>query len=279
MRRILATCTVLLAVWPGVAAGQARSPARRPASSTNDRLGLSCARILSMNPAEWVAYFQKNGPSPAAGGAGGIGRATAAYGRCYDARTDRLAVALARARKGPPLAARRNFSDFESALRDFTEKVAATDDEPSRAEKFAYAALYEKQFRYAFYQSYAAPAKKAAAPPSAPPSAPKPPTQNAAPASGPSEPQAQENVDPLTAAKNHFGALLGAFPDDQMHELHAAFGKVLQRRPPGIATELAVYRYANFLLAPASEALPPAPLFQAARAVFDLPPRRVQLFG
>lgn len=258
MRLTTAALTLLLAAWPGAAAGQTHAPARRPRSRADGRLGLPCTRILERSAADWVAYFQRNAPS-AAGEGSEIGRATAAYGHCYDARTDRLAASLARARRGPSLAARRNFIAFAAALRDFTAKVLATADAPARADQSAYAALFEKQFRYAFYQSYAQPAVKPASSPPAPASATKQPEQKSA--SGSAGPRPEEKLDPLTAAKNHFGELLGEFPDDQMHELHAAFGKVLLLRPPGIAMEQSIYGYANFLLAPASETPPPAPPF------------------
>ena len=56
----------------------------------------------------------------------------------------------------------------------------------------------------------------------------------------------------MTAAKNHFGELLDALPEDKMHELHAAFGDIVSRGEMSEATRLAAYRYAIFVLEPAT---------------------------
>jgi len=58
------------------------------------------------------------------------------------------------------------------------------------------------------------------------------------------------DADPVTQAKNHFGELLGALPDDTMHSLHAAFGQILGPNAFTPETQLQVYRYAIFLLEP-----------------------------
>ena len=80
------------------------------------------------------------------------------YGDCYNARTDRLAASLGKQGKGPLMGARGNFGDFESALKNFTAKALEEAQQSSKVPlapvKTEYAALYEKQFRYAFYQSY-----------------------------------------------------------------------------------------------------------------------------
>jgi hypothetical protein len=60
-------------------------------------------------------------------------------------------------------------------------------------------------------------------------------------------------MDEVTKAKNRFGELLGALPDEKLHELHAAFGRVLGLHEVDAATRLAVYRYAVFLLEPSSK--------------------------
>ena len=54
----------------------------------------------------------------------------------------------------------------------------------------------------------------------------------------------------MTAAKNRFGELLDALPDDKMHALHSAFGDIVSRGEMSEETGLAVYRYAIFLLEP-----------------------------
>lgn len=215
----------------------------RPASATRqktarDARSPACAQILQMSSSDWIAKAAAHGNSAT----DATLRAIAAYGRCYDARTDRLAAALARSRKGPSRTALADFREFDSALKDFTAKALATTDPPADALKSAYAALYEKQFRYAFYQSYEQKTPK-----------PQPPAAPAAPAA---TAQASADADPLTKAKNHFGELLDALPDDKMHALHAAFGQVVGRHAVTNKTRLAVYRYAIFLLEPSS----PAPL-------------------
>ncbi|HYA89679.1 MAG TPA: hypothetical protein VEF54_02525, partial [archaeon] len=61
-----------------------------------------------------------------------------------------------------------------------------------------------------------------------------------------------KELDPLTKAKNHFGELFGMLPDEKIHEVHAAFGKVLAATEENNETKLAVYRYAIFVLEPPS---------------------------
>ena len=57
---------------------------------------------------------------------------------------------------------------------------------------------------------------------------------------------------PVTEAKNHFGELLDALPEDKEHQLHAAFGDIVGRSQMSEATRLEIYRYAIFLLEPPS---------------------------
>jgi hypothetical protein len=183
--------------------------------------------------------------------------ATAEYGKCYDARTDRLAAALARSGKGPTKAERADFAQFEAALKDFAAKALAAAAPPADENKTAYAALFEKQFRYEFYQEYQAKPVRSAKP--APPVG-KPPGPAAAPAtSSPAaasatlaQERARSDADPVTIAKNRFGKLLEVLPDDTMHELHRAFGEVIGTHQISEATRLAVYRYAIFILEPTS---------------------------
>ena len=63
----------------------------------------------------------------------------------------------------------------------------------------------------------------------------------------------------MTMAKNHFGKLLDALPDDKMHELHQAFGEVVGPYSISAEIRLTVYRYAIFLLEspPAAPFAPP----------------------
>jgi hypothetical protein len=222
----LLTCLVFSAArirakaWSSVAQQQTS----RTQAAPSDHLGLTCGQILQMPSSDWVKKFAAaNGAAPAS-----TIRALAAYGKCYDARTSRLAAALGKSAKGPLMGARGNFSDFDRALKDFTAKaLAAADplagDPPAGDVKKAYAALYERQFRYAFYQQYA---QKNFNPP----------------------PLTPEESDAFTKSKNHFGELLGLLPADKMHELHAAFGDIFAGGGVPDQTKVAVYRYAIFLL-------------------------------
>ena len=212
-----------------------------------------------MTSSEWIAKITSIDDSTADGNLRGI----RVYGNCYDQRTDRLAASLAKSGKGPLMSARGNFRDFEQSLESFTKKAVAGSP-PADAVKSAYAGLYEKQFRYAFYQSYEHQTARptAAAKPSAKGDAPasKPPLKSApeAPAtpsdtSASNSPASTKDVDPLTLAKNRFGELLSDLPDDKMHDLHAAFGEVLVRNSVGAGMQLAIYQYAIFLLEPSSD--------------------------
>ena len=217
-----------------------------------DRLGLTCAQILKMSSAEWIADFNEKAHVASADGGAGAVRAAAAYGACYDARTDGLAASLARSGKGPSKSARRDFAEFEAALKEFADKALADAQPAANAQKRVLAGLYEKQFRYEFYQGYE-PKKASAAdaakklPPRAAPAA----TAKKSPvASDDADDAASSNVDEMTKAKNRFGELLGALPDEKLHELHAAFGSVVGLHELDNATRLGVYRYAIFLLEP-----------------------------
>jgi hypothetical protein len=245
MRRALSS-VVLLAIGAGCVSAQSQPPSATSQNPGRDARGPACAQILQMSSSDWVAK-SASGNDPAA--AAKL-RAIASYARCYDARTDRLAAALAGSGKGPSKTAREDFREFDAALKDFAARALAAGDPV----KSAYAALYAKQFRYAFYQAYepkavpphappAAPASKSAAAPSAPAST----SSSSAPAA-----PAPADAHPLTQTKNYFGELLDALPDDKMHELHAAFGKVLGPHAVTNETRLAVYRYAIFLLEPPS---------------------------
>ena len=257
------------------AQSQRRTPVQQKPDA--DRLGLTCAQILQMTSSEWIAKITSIDASAADGNLRGI----RVYGTCYDQRTDRLAASLAKTGKGPVMGVRGNFRDFEQSLQNFSKTALAESEPPADAVKSAYAALYEKQFRYAFYQSYdqqsAQPSPLAAAktgtrtdaptlpppPESAPPSA--PPSPQAANAPATNAPPPAKVVDPISLAKNHFGELLSDLPDAKMHDLHAAFGEVLVRNSVGASMQLAIYRYAIFLLEPLS-AQPSPPLGSPAHA-------------
>ena len=214
-------------------------------SASVDTLGLGCAQVLQLSSSDWVAkYTSARGSEPQK-----TLDAIAAYGKCYDTRTDQLAASLAKHGEGPLMGARGSFGDFERALKDFMAKAVVSSQPPADAVKVAYGNLYEKQFRYQFYAAYrqkalpaspmpkqaAADAQKSASPAGAAPA----PTNTAT-----------NDADPITQAKNHFGELLGALPDGAMHSLHAAFGEILGPNAATPATQLLVYRYAIFLLEP-----------------------------
>ncbi|MFY9751640.1 MAG: hypothetical protein WAJ92_03305 [Candidatus Acidiferrales bacterium] len=253
-------------------------PASRKSKSTAepDRLGLTCRQILQMSSSDWIAKYlqEKDSSTPRTkdGIDGATLRAIAAYGKCYDAQTDRLASKLGRSGKGPLMGVRGNFGDFEKAVKDFTLLTLRNSQPPADPVKSAYAALYEKQFRFAFYESYDPNAPKPPADASissaaqqsnartgALPAAKSPSAKTSGPAAAP--PAADEsaasvppgNAGDFSKAKNHFGILLAALPPDQMHQLHASFGRILAANQVSQSTRLSVYRYAIFLLEPPSD--------------------------
>jgi hypothetical protein len=256
----------------------------------SDQLGMSCTQILKMTSTDWVAKFtaakagkgptetQSSEPpaSPAAPEPEFTIRAIGVYGKCYDARTNHLAAALGRAGKGPLMGARGDFGDFEKALKDFEAAALANVQPPASEAKKAYAALYEKQFRYEFYLSYTPAAQAHTAPPSsAKQSSSSATTKSAPPASkaGPGEsssvrpseekstsaaeevggPTSADDTDEqFTKAKNRFGQLLEALPEDNARAIHSAFGNMLGGYEVGQETRLNVYLYAIYLLEPES---------------------------
>jgi hypothetical protein len=190
-----------------------------------------------MSSTDWVMHFKEKEAS----GEGTL-RAITAYGKCYDARTNRLAASLEKAGKGPLMGARGNFGDFEKALNDFAAMALAATDPPADEPKKSYAALYEKQFRYEFYQLYAQKTTKLAAP-----------AASTANAGAPTQTSSPTEISELTKAKNRFGELLGLLPEEKMHELHKTFGRIFSGAPVSDATKIEVYRYAIFLLEPPTE--------------------------
>jgi hypothetical protein len=189
----------------------------------DDRLGLTCAQILQKSSQEWVLYFNQKSGHAAADQAAGTLCAIAAYSKCYDARTSHLAAILGNSGKGPLIGARGNFGDFQKALDDLTVKALAASSEGPDTPEAAYAALYEKQFRYEFYQKY---------------------TQKNPLA----RPLTAEESAEFSKAKNRFGELLGLLPEDQGHIVHAAFSRIFVSGAVNDLTKLEVYRYAIFLL-------------------------------
>lgn len=277
---------LLLATTAGLAFAQTQSPSRHQQKLDPDRLGMTCAQILKMPSAGWIADFNDKAHVATPDASATLARATAVYEKCYDARTDSLAAALGRSGKGPSKAARADFAGFETSLKDFSAKALADASVPADDKKRAYVALYEKQFRYEFYEEYEAktvkavkPAPAAAKPPApaastttaaAPPAAATTPaTSNSAGGASAStakgaataQERARSDADPVTMAKNRFGKLLEVLPDDKMHELHRAFGDVIGPHQISEATRLAVYRYAIFLLGPPSATPPSEPPF------------------
>ena len=256
---------LFLLLNPALLLAQSQSESAHRAGA--DRLGMTCAQILQMTSSEWIAKVSSAADSPATGQLRGI----KSYGACYDERTDRLAASLARSRKSPSAEARRDFSDFMEALNDFTEKALADSQPPGDALKKAYAALYEKVFRYDFYQSYeerpaASTRPKEAAPAPRPTASPA--TNQSAPAAGAKTSKAP--MSEMTLAKNRFGELLDALPPDKLREMHAAFGKAVEL-PVASAQELPIYRYAIFVLEPPA-ASPGAPGQPAAGPKPFVPP-------
>jgi len=277
---------------------------------------MTCAQILAISSSDWIAKSVAINDSIVDAKLRGI----RSYGECYDARTDQLAAALARKGIGPKKAALSNLKDFQAALDTFTSKALTDEALPAQPVKAAYAALYAKQFRYEFYQSYdptyrsktqksALPAKKpnpspqqnTQAPPQQPvkpspspaadpatlPPAPAPqkeplagvpqklpvpgeddpfapppvPVPSAAPAPTPAPEKAPpKEADPFTKEKNHFGELLGQLPEDKVHEVHSAFGRLFGGNPVSEDLKFEVYQYAIFLLEkPSEEPFAPPP--------------------
>lgn len=238
MRTIFAVIVISLLLTLQTLVQTKTPPAKGVAA---DQLGLTCVQILEMTSTDWVSKFNKGKDASSQG----TSRAIAVYGRCYDARTDRLAASLPKTGKGPNVAELKSFRTFDQTLKDFTSKTLASIEPPGDPVKSAYAALYQKGFRYEFFQTYATGAAKASA--------------SAANASGPpggAPPTATSSTDkndPFTRAKNHFGELLGLLPEDRRHEVHAAFGRMFAGNTFAEEKKLEIYRYAIFLLGPSSD--------------------------
>ncbi|MGH9706302.1 MAG: hypothetical protein ACRD5R_06055 [Candidatus Acidiferrales bacterium] len=270
--------------WTQSKAQRTTRTSPRTSKTEADQLGLSCAQILKMTSTEWIEHFVDHFAPGSDTVAATTERAIDAYGKCYDARTGRLAAMLKRSGKSPLMGAMGNFRDFEQGLQNFTA-LALADSQPAQpgpqdAQKLelktAYAKLYQKQFRYAFYQGYekpprkptaaskTAPAKSAASPenqtkplgvsPGGAASK-KPESPNSAPDAASSSAAApeQDGAVNFSKAKNHFGELIGALPEEKSHPVHAAFGAIFGANQVSEETRLAVYLYAIFTLEPTSD--------------------------
>lgn len=218
--KVIFAVLISIALAPAIAA---QTKAAGPNPGDADRLGLTCAQILQKSLQDWALYFQQKAGQGAVDTEAATRRAITAYGKCYDARSNHLAATLGKSGKGPLMGARGNFDDFQKALDDFmTKALAAADKQPGTVQA-AYAALYEKQFRYEFYQKYTQ--KNPAA-----------------------RPLTAEESEEFSKAKNRFGELLGLLPEDQAHIVHAAFSEIFVSGAVNDVTKLQVYRYAIFLL-------------------------------
>lgn len=202
-------------------------------SLSADHLGLTCTQILQLSSTDWIKKFTTAKDATETT----VIQAISAYGKCYDARTTRLAASLGKSGKGPLMGARGNFGDFEHALNDFAAKALAATDPPADAQKKAYAALYAKQFRRSFYESYVEHID----------------SRNIFQA-------APEDTGDIGKAKNHFGELLGLLPNDKMHEIHKSFADVLDKAVVDRDRRLQLYIFAIFLLeSPAETPYSPPP--------------------
>jgi len=213
-------------------------PQAKPAATKAadpDRLGLTCAQILQMSSTAWVAHFEEKNTKANDGAAPAAVRAINVYGKCYDARTNQLAASLSKSGRGPLMGAMGNFRDFQKALDDFTAKALAATDKRPGTQEAAYAALYEKQFRYEFYQRF---------------------EQRI---TGNRPLNAEESAE-YSKAKNRFGEFLGLLPEDKAHVVHAAFSQIFDPGPVSDITKLQLYRFAIACLeSPKDTPFSPAP--------------------
>ena len=210
------------------------NPAQTRAADA-DRLGLTCAQILQMTSTAWVAHSAEKAGAPGSAAAPATVRAITAYGKCYDARTNQLATSLGKSGRGPLMGALGNFRDFQKALDDFTTKALAVSEKQPGTQEAAYAALYEKQFRYEFYQRYEQRITGGRA-------------------------LTAEEAAEYSKAKNRFGEFLGLLPEDKAHIIHSAFSQIFDGGPVTDVTKLELYRFAiSVLESPKDKAFSPPP--------------------
>lgn len=266
MRHAIVLLTLHLAAG-GCFATRAQVQPPHSASRPNaDRLGLTCAQILKMTSTDWIEHYRQTTQS------GSLDlesqKAIAAYGECYDLRTDALATSLARTAKGPTKAARAEFAAFEADLRDFESKALSDTKSAGNSQRGSYADLYEKQFRYEFYEEYESKLTRSPRPPTASAAKPTAPgvksaatpatvpgTASAGATAAPHEPataeeRARSDADPVTQEKNRFGKILEALPEDRMHDVHRAFSEVIGPHDISEPMRLELYRYAIYILQP-----------------------------
>jgi hypothetical protein len=214
---------LLLVLWIALLLSPAGFPQAKPAQTKAgdpDRLGLTCAQILQMTSTAWVAHFTEkagNASAPVAV------RAITAYGKCYDARTSQLAASVGKSGRGPRMGATGNFRDFQKALDDFTAQALSVSNKAPGTQDAAYAGLYEKQFRYEFYQRYEQRITGG-------------------------RPLTAEEAAEYSKAKNRFGEFLGLLPEDKAHIIHAAFSQIFDGGPVTDVSKLELYRFAISVL-------------------------------
>jgi hypothetical protein len=215
-------CALLISLVLAPAGFPQAKPAQTKTADA-DRLGLTCTQILQMTSTAWVAQFaEKARTSNKAAGVPTV-RAITVYGKCYEARTSQVAASLGKSGRGPLMGALGNFRDFQQALDDFTVKALAASSKAPGTQEAAYAALYEKQFRYEFYQKYALRLSE-------------------------NRPLTAEEAPEYSKAKNRFGEFLGLLPEDQAHIIHAAFSHIFDSGPVSDVTKLELYRFAISVL-------------------------------
>jgi hypothetical protein len=204
-------------------------------AADSDRLGLTCVQILQMTSTAWVAHFAEKAGNANNGSAPVAVRAITAYAKCYDARTSQLAALLGKSGRGPLMGALGTFRDFQKALDDFTTKALAVSDKQPGTQEAAYAALYDKQFRYEFYQRYEQRITGG-------------------------RPLTAEEAAEYSKAKNRFGEFLGLLPQDKAHVIHAAFSQIFDAGPVTDITKLELYRFAiSVLESPQDKPFSPPP--------------------
>jgi hypothetical protein len=218
--KLLCALLISLTLAP---AGFPQAKAATTKGADPDRLGLTCMQILQMTSTAWFAHFQENASKTNNAAAPVAVRAATAYGKCYEARTNQWAASLGKSGRGPLMGALGNFRDFQKALDDFTTQALIAADKQAGTLEAAYAALYEKQFRFEFYQKYALRLSE-------------------------NRPLTAEEAAEYSKAKNRFGEFLGLLPEDQAHIIHAAFSHIFDSGPISDVTKLELYRFAISVL-------------------------------
>jgi hypothetical protein len=152
MDRMKLPCALaaVLLLAPPLLAQQKNQAHPAQAQAFHDDLDLTCTQILAMGSADYIAKVTAIDDSNVDLRLRGIGN----FGRCYDERIARLAASLARRGIGPKKSALTDLADLEQKLDAFTTTTLADTAQPTIPLKKVYAELYEKQFRYAFYESY-----------------------------------------------------------------------------------------------------------------------------